>query len=78
VFRPGVAILVAYNLGFALAKVVLYSVQLTGLVQCSVRSLYMALLVVSSMLESNIICIFKSGPRRSKLKKGGDIKHKED
>jgi hypothetical protein len=26
VFRPGVAILVAYNLGFALAKVVLYNV----------------------------------------------------
>jgi hypothetical protein len=32
VFRPGVAILVAYDLGFALAKVVLYGVQLTSLI----------------------------------------------
>jgi hypothetical protein len=51
VFRPRVAILVAYDLGFALAKVVLYSVQLTSLVQCSVRLLYIALLVVSSILD---------------------------
>jgi hypothetical protein len=31
-FYPGVAILIAYNLGFTLAKVVLYNVQLTSLI----------------------------------------------
>jgi hypothetical protein len=32
VFRLKVAILVAYNLGFTLAKVVLYNMQLTSLI----------------------------------------------
>jgi hypothetical protein len=28
--------------------------------------------------KSNIVYISELGPRRSKLEKGGDIKHKED
>jgi hypothetical protein len=31
VFCPGVAVLVVYNLGFALAKVILYNIQLTSI-----------------------------------------------
>jgi hypothetical protein len=32
VFCPGVTVLIAYNLRFTLAKVILYSIQLTSLV----------------------------------------------